>query len=92
MSYFIYDTLGCLYYNLIDYWMLFHHIVCIAIEALALFSIGFKESYFIILGLSIAEISNFTMHMTEILKNLGLQLTKIYQIIENSYFCIKTLI
>lgn len=87
MSYFIYDTLGCLYYNLIDAWMLFHHIVCIAIEAMALFSEGFRESYFIIVGLSVAEISNFTMHMTIILKNVGLQHSKIYQLIENCYFC-----
>jgi hypothetical protein len=87
MSYFTYDTIACLWYNLFDGWMLFHHISCIVIQAMGLFSDDFKESYFIILGLSVAEISNFTMHMTEILKNVGLKHTKIYQLIENSYFC-----
>lgn len=78
LSYFVYDTVACIYYKLIDRSMLLHHIVCIT--ALALCLMGFKGSFYLIVGLSVAEISNFPMHLRTILRNIGLKYTKLYQL------------
>lgn len=56
--------------------MLMHHLVCIF--ALGLCLIGFEGTFYLIVGMSVAEISNFPMHIRMILRNLGLKYTRLY--------------
>lgn len=76
ITYFIYDTIACMAYGLMDKSMLMHHLVCIF--ALGLCLIGFEGTFYLIVGMSVAEISNFPMHIRMILRNLGLKFTRLY--------------
>ena len=84
IGYFIYDTIACVYYGLWDGKLLIHHFMT---------SMGLGGSSFtgkggcaILLGIVIAEISNFPMHMRQILKNHGLRHTRTYEYLERLYF------
>lgn len=85
LSYFIYDTLACIYYRLMDRSLLIHHFICILGFLMGL--LGFKGVYYMIVGLAVAEISNFPMHLRVIIRNLGYKYTKIYEQAENLYIC-----
>ncbi|CAD8098620.1 unnamed protein product [Paramecium sonneborni] len=85
-SYFIYDFLACLYYDLADMSLVSHHSLAICGYAVATISkFGAPSS---IWGLMSAEVSNFPMHMRVIFRQIGLRHTKLYQVCEWTYFAL----
>ena len=86
VSYFIYDFIACLYYGIYDQNLIIHHTSAITGFLIALFSNqGAKIS---ILGLMIAESSNFPMHARIILRMKGLRYTRIFTLFESTYLVV----
>ena len=86
VSYFIYDYIACLYYGIWDKNLVIHHTSSIS---------GFLVSYYVpigakisILGLMVAESSNFPMHMRVILRLKGLRHTKMFNLCEILYLVV----
>ena len=95
MSYFLYDLLACIYYDLSDTGLLLHHSTAILGYANVLvLKLGATLSlcnYYIYIynikdGLLCAEISNLPMHLRVILRNLNLRYTLLYETCEYMYF------
>jgi hypothetical protein len=84
ISYFIYDTIVCLYFNISDIGMLFHHIfVILSMYSVLVFNNTSEE---IIRAIIIGEISNPIMHMRKILYNMDKKETKLYYYSEYIFF------
>lgn len=82
-SYFIYDTIACIYFNIYDSKLLIHHLFVI---------IGYISAYrnefgakVGILGLVIGESSNAAMHIRSMLKLYDMKHTKIYAALDILY-------
>jgi hypothetical protein len=93
MSYFAYDFLACLYYDLSDTGLVVHHTTALVGYSFVLLSrIGGVLSVctdylnlYILDGLLCAEISNCPMHIRVILRNLNLRYTLTYELCESIY-------
>jgi hypothetical protein len=86
VSYFIYDFIACLYYGIYDQNLVIHHTSAITGFLIAMFSEnGAKIS---ILGLMIAESSNFPMHARIILRMKGLRYTRLFTFFETAYLLV----
>lgn len=83
LSYFIYDLLACYIFGMFELKLLIHHSLCIAGFSIILFS-G-KGIFVGVIGLLIAEASNFPMHLRGILKNVGLRHTLLYEISDATF-------
>lgn len=83
-SYFAYDFLGCVYYDLADTSLVCHHALAMSGYGISIISkFGAPSS---IWGLMCAEVSNFPMHMRCIVRSLGMRYTKLYEVFEWTYF------
>ncbi|CAD8206269.1 unnamed protein product [Paramecium octaurelia] len=83
-GYFAYDVIICTYFDLYDYWLIFHHVI--SLMAFGESILYKKYGHIIIFGMFITEISNLPMHLRHILGCFGLRQTKIYESIEILYF------
>ena len=86
LGYFLYDLIACLWFGLWDGKLVLHHILAIT---------GFSYPLFIengifagILGLLLAESSNFPMHLRAILKNMKLRHTILYELADVLYLVV----
>jgi len=81
-AYFLYDFMACAYYGLADMGLVLHHSMCligiISCELMNSSTTG-------LIGLFLAEVSNFPMHFRSILRTLKMRYTKIYELSENFY-------
>ena len=90
-GYFAYDVIICTYFDLYDYWLIFHHIISVMAFGQ---SVWCKQYGHVIIcnvthylvGMFITEISNLPMHLRYLLGCFGLRQTKIYELIELIYF------
>jgi len=84
-TYFIYDFFACAYYGLADMGLVIHHGMCvfglISCEMMNNATTG-------IIGLFLAEVSNFPMHFRIILRTLKMRYTKAYETAECSYIAL----
>jgi hypothetical protein len=86
LGYFLYDLIACLWFGIWDSKLILHHILAISgffcpfVTGTGIFS-G-------IIGLFMAEASNFPMHFRVILKQMGLRHTKIYEMFDTMYLVI----
>jgi len=83
VSYFIYDFIACAMLGLMDISLVLHHSMCVGGFSSCLYY-G-KSAMESIVGLYLSEISNPSMHLRIILRNLGLRHTKLYNRLEMSY-------
>lgn len=89
VTYFIYDFAACIYYDIWDRSLVIHHFSSIAGFMFAYTAdVGAKIS---VLGLFVAEVSNFPMHMRVILRLKGLRHTKLFNVFEITYLLIYVL-
>jgi hypothetical protein len=86
LGYFLYDLIACLWLGLWDSKLIIHHIL--AISGFFFPFIAGKGIFAGIIGLFMAESSNFPMHFRVILKQLGLRHTKAYELFDDMYFAI----
>jgi len=81
-AYFLYDFLACAYYGLADTGLVLHHAMC-------LIGIGSCElmnnATTALMGLFLAEVSNFPMHFRCILRTFRMRYTKLYEFSELIY-------
>lgn len=81
-AYFIYDFVACAFYGLADMGLVLHHTLC-------LLGIGACElsnnATTALLGLFLAEVSNFPMHFRVVLRTLKMRYTKLYELAECAY-------
>jgi len=81
-AYFLYDFLACAYYGLADMGLVLHHSMCligiISCELMNNCTTG-------LIGLFLAEVSNFPMHFRSILRTIKMRYTKLYELSENMY-------
>lgn len=80
MGYFTYDFLAMAYYNLLDYAMTIHHFACVL--GMGMCIAENQSAYLFVCALFIGEVSNPPMHITKILRRLGLRYTKLYELNE----------
>ena len=80
IGYFIYDFGAMCYYGLVDFAMTFHHTICVVGMATPL--VQDVSGNYIVMGMYVAEVSNFLMHIRIILKHYGLRYTKAYETAE----------
>ena len=83
-GYFTYDLLAMAWLGLLDIDMTIHHLLC-AVGILISLRINVGTGYFV-LGLFVAEVSNPSMHIRVMLRNLGMRYTKSYEVAEYLYF------
>jgi hypothetical protein len=84
-AYFLYDFVACAYYGLADMGLVLHHSMClIGITSCELMN----NATLGIIGLCLAETSNFPMHFRSILRTLKMRYTKLYELSENIYMMI----
>ena len=78
------DTIGMIYYNLLDLQISIHHIMASMgfFYALVYDDCGIEVIY----GFQLAEISNLSMHARKILQSLRLVYTKLHDLCERWYF------
>ena len=86
LGYFLYDLLACYWFGLIDSKILVHHLLCI-FTFIYPFVTG-KGIFGGILGLSMAESTNFPMHTRVIMKLMGLRHTRLYEIFDVIYLMV----
>lgn len=83
-SYFIYDILISLYFNILEPGMLLHHVFVILSEYSGiLFNNSASE---MLRAIIVGEISNPIMHFRKIVSNFNLKDTKLFLFLEYSYF------
>lgn len=84
LGYFIYDLIQNYIMGLSDHKLVLHHVLSI----LTFGSVGLSQKgvFLGVIGLSMAESSNFSMHMRGICKLLKMQHTKILELFEMMYF------
>lgn len=88
-SYFTYDLIACLYFNISDSAMFFHHSIVIVSEYSGI--LYSSSATTMIRAMISAEISNPVMHLRSITGNYGLKHTKLYLVFEIYYFLSYTL-
>ncbi len=98
MSYFLYDLVACIHYDLSDTSLLLHHTSAMTGYGFAVFStfggmtaicnINLIIVIIYIDGLFVAEISNLPMHLRIILRNINLRYTLMYELCEYTYFAL----
>ena len=83
-SYFVYDFLCMAYFNLLEFDMTVHHLLCITgiLQMLMLH----HDARYLVMGLFVAEVSNPPMHVRILLRNMGLRYTRAYEMAEYMYF------
>ncbi|KAL4440769.1 hypothetical protein ABPG74_013750 [Tetrahymena malaccensis] len=82
-AYFLYDSIACFYYGLLDFGCFAHHTMVLLGYGSCVFQhYGATEA---LLGLFFAEVSNFPMHARVILRSFNLRYTKIYEVLELVY-------
>ena len=85
-AYFTYDLVACLMFGLWDAKLIIHHLFCLSGCS---FIIWYGQGMFAcIVGLVMAESSNFPMHTRSVLKNLGLRHTRLYFVMDVTYMAI----
>jgi len=81
-AYFTYDFLACVYYGLADTGLVLHHTLCllgiISCELMNNATTG-------LMGLFLAEVSNFPMHFRCLLRTFKMRYTKLYEYSEILY-------
>lgn len=81
-AYFLYDLFACVYYGLADTGLVLHHIMGIV-------GIGSSElmnnATTALIGLFLAEVSNFPMHFRCVLRTFKMRYTKLYEFAEILY-------
>lgn len=83
-GYFIYDILISIYFNILDFGMLVHHLFVITSEY---FGLVFNNSASeMIRAMISAEVSNPIMHIRKIISNFGMKDTKLFLFLEYVYF------
>lgn len=81
-AYFFYDFLACVYYGLADMGLVIHHattllgMICCEVANNATTGL---------LGLFMAEVSNFPMHFRAIIRTLKMRYTMLYEVAEGAY-------
>jgi hypothetical protein len=83
-SYFTYDLMACLYFNISDSAMFFHHTLVIFSEYTGI--LYSSSATTMIRAMISAEISNPVMHLRSITGNYGLKHSKLYLAFEIYYF------
>lgn len=83
LGYFTYDLCACLIFGLADLKLIVHHLFVLVIFVTLL--ITEKGTFVAIIGLVLAESTNFSMHFRGIFKNFGLRHTLLYEIADNFY-------
>jgi len=82
LAYFTYDFMACAYYGLIDTGLILHHVMCLV-------GIGSCEllnnATTALIGLFLAEVSNFPMHFRCVLRSFKMRYTKLYEFSEILY-------
>ena len=86
LGYFLYDLLACFWFGIWDQKLVIHHIL--AISGFFFPFVAGRGVFAGIVGLFVAEASNFPMHFRVILKHLGLKHTKAYEFFDNLYLSI----
>jgi hypothetical protein len=86
LGYFVYDLLACLFFGLYDSKLIIHHLLSIC--GFSFPFVAGKGIFAGIMGLFMAESSNFPMHFRVILKQMGLRHTKAYEIFDDMYITI----
>jgi hypothetical protein len=82
-GYFLYDSVACWYYGLVDKGLVIHHgMVLLGQLSCLYYNFGAIEG---ITGLMYAEVTNFPMHARMILKSLQLRYSKAYEVFEVLY-------
>ena len=85
-GYFMYDLVACLCFGLYDSKLIIHHGLCLSgMTALLYFNRGM---FACVLGLFLAESSNFPMHLRCILRTFGLKNTLLCELCETAYMLI----
>jgi len=81
-AYFIYDFVACAIYGLADMGLVLHHTLCLlGIGACELTNNATTG----LMGLFLAEVSNFPMHLRVVLRTLKMRYTKLYELAECMY-------
>lgn len=81
-AYFFYDFLACAYYGLVDMGLVLHHSMCL----LGMLSCEYYDNATTgLMGLGMAEVSNFPMHFRVILRIFDMRYTKTYELAEILY-------
>jgi len=81
-AYFLYDFIACAYYGLVDMALVLHHSLCVFGVIVCEYM---NNSTTALIGLALAEMSNFPMHFRSILRTLKMRYTKIYELSETLY-------
>ena len=95
-AYFIYDFFACAIYGLCDMGLILHHTLCLlgivacevtnnATTALSKFNHPDIILILPLVGLFLAEVSNFPMHFRVVLRTLKMRYTKLYELAECAY-------
>jgi len=81
-AYFLYDFIACAVYGLADMGLVLHHGMCligiISCEVM-------NNATTALIGLFLAEVSNFPMHFRAVLRTLKMRYTKLYEVSEGIY-------
>jgi len=81
-AYFTYDFFACAFYGLVDMGLVMHHGMCL----IGIMSCELLDNCTIaLLGLFLAEVSNFPMHFRAILRTLKMRYTKLYELADCLY-------
>jgi hypothetical protein len=81
-AYFLYDFLACCYYGLVDMALVVHHSLCVVGVFFCEYT---NNSTAALIGLALAECSNFPMHFRAILRTIKMRYTKLYELSETMY-------
>jgi len=81
-AYFTYDFIACVIYGLADMGLVLHHGMCLLGMGSCLVMNNCTTG---LIGLFLAECSNFPMHFRAILRTLKMRYTKLYELSELSY-------
>jgi len=81
-AYFTYDFIACAFYGLADMGLVLHH----GITLIGIISCEMMNNCTTaLIGLFLAEVSNFPMHFRAILRTLRMRYTKLYELAECAY-------
>lgn len=86
IGYFVYDLLACLWFGLWDSKLVLHHVL--AISGFSCPLVVGSGIFAGIIGLFMAEASNFPMHFRVILKLIGMRHTRAYETFDDLYLFI----
>lgn len=83
-GYFTYDLVGMKVFGLLKFDMFIHHAMCIA--GIVVILLEGHDTCHVVAGLFVAEVSNPSMHVRTMLRNLGMRYTLIHDVAEVGYF------